>query len=154
MYTFEIQSFKILASFCGWAGWFELTWSKIPKDKFSHDVAQLYYSFICCHSLYYYIYLFLSSLAGVDPGNVQTLYTNPYTIEIDYTTLTHQCIQPDGSVSDCTGAIANASYAGGTCSNTVKEVNYFIWVTTRQNMSSGVSHQARYKPVCAATEAS
>ena len=29
-----------------------------------------------------------------------------------------------------------------------------IWVTTRQNMSSGVSDQARHKPACAATEAS
>ena len=37
MYTCYIQKFKILASFCSWAG----TWSKIPEDTFSHDVAQL-----------------------------------------------------------------------------------------------------------------
>ena len=29
-----------------------------------------------------------------------------------------------------------------------------IWATTRQNVSSGVSDQARHKPACAATEAS
>ena len=28
------------------------------------------------------------------------------------------------------------------------------WATTRQNVSSGVSDQARHKPACAATEAS
>ena len=28
------------------------------------------------------------------------------------------------------------------------------WATTRQNMSLGVSDQARHKPACAATEAS
>ena len=30
----------------------------------------------------------------------------------------------------------------------------YIWATTRQNMSSGVSDQARHKPACTATEAS
>ena len=30
----------------------------------------------------------------------------------------------------------------------------YIWATTRQNVSSGVSDQARHKPACAATEAS
>ena len=62
--------------------------------------------------------------AGVVPGNVQTLYTSPYTLEIDYTTLTHQCIQADGSVTDCTGNIANTSYTAGTgtCNNVVREV--------------------------------
>ena len=30
---------------------------------------------------------------------------------------------------------------------------YYNWATTRQNMSSGVSDQARHKPACAATEA-
>ena len=34
-----IQSFKILASFCN------LTWLKIPKDTFSHDVAHMVYRF-------------------------------------------------------------------------------------------------------------
>ena len=29
-----------------------------------------------------------------------------------------------------------------------------IWATARQNVSSGVSDQARHKPACAATEAS
>ena len=38
MYTCYIQSFKILASFCGWAGWFESYLVKIPKDTFSRDV--------------------------------------------------------------------------------------------------------------------
>ena len=31
---------------------------------------------------------------------------------------------------------------------------YYKWATTRQNVSSGVSDQARHKPACAATEAS
>ena len=31
---------------------------------------------------------------------------------------------------------------------------YYIWATTRQNVSSGVSDQARHRPACAATEAS
>ena len=30
----------------------------------------------------------------------------------------------------------------------------YYWATTRQNMSSGVSDQARHKLACAATEAS
>ena len=34
-----VKSFKILASV--WADWFDLTWSKIPEDTFSRDVAQL-----------------------------------------------------------------------------------------------------------------
>ena len=34
------------------------------------------------------------------------------------------------------------------------QVSLYIWATTGQNMSSGVSDQARLKPVCAATEAS
>ena len=34
------------------------------------------------------------------------------------------------------------------------QVLYYIWATTRQNVSSGVSDQARHKPACAATEAS
>ena len=40
--------------------------------------------------------------------------------------------------------------------NTTKGENtiYVIWATTRQNVSSGVSNQARHKPACAATEAS
>ena len=42
MYTCYIQSFKILASFCSLAGWFDLTWSKIPEDTFSRDVAHIY----------------------------------------------------------------------------------------------------------------
>ena len=42
MYTCYIQSFKFLASFCSWAGWFEYTWSKIPEDTFSRDVAQTF----------------------------------------------------------------------------------------------------------------
>ena len=41
MYTCYVQSFKILASFCSWAGWFEFTQSKIPEDTFSHEVAQI-----------------------------------------------------------------------------------------------------------------
>ena len=41
MYTYYIQSSKILASFCSWAGWLDLTWSKIPEDMFSRDVAHL-----------------------------------------------------------------------------------------------------------------
>ena len=66
------------------------------------------------------------SPAGVIPSTIQTLYTNPYTLEIDYTTLTHQCIQPDGSVIDCAGAIANTSYTAGTgtCSDVVREVKF------------------------------
>ena len=30
---------------------------------------------------------------------------------------------------------------------------YYLWATTRQNVSSGVSDQARHKPACTATEA-
>ena len=41
MYTCYIQSFKILASFCSWAGWFESYLVEIPKDTFSRDVAQI-----------------------------------------------------------------------------------------------------------------
>ena len=41
MYSCYIQSFKILASFCSWAGWFESYLSKIPEDTFSRDVAHL-----------------------------------------------------------------------------------------------------------------
>ena len=36
----------------------------------------------------------------------------------------------------------------------VKRKPLKIWATTRQNVSSGVSDQARHKPACAATEAS
>ena len=32
--------------------------------------------------------------------------------------------------------------------------HYFIWAMTWQNMSSGVSDQAKHKPACTATEAS
>ena len=41
MYTCYIQSFKILASFCGWAGWCESYLVKNPQDTFSHDVAHI-----------------------------------------------------------------------------------------------------------------
>ena len=41
MNTCYIQSFKILASFCSWAGWFESYWSKIPEDTFLRDVAHI-----------------------------------------------------------------------------------------------------------------
>ena len=45
MYTCYIQSFKILASFCGWAGWFECYLVKNPiRDIFLQDVAQFYSS--------------------------------------------------------------------------------------------------------------
>ena len=40
MNTCYIQSFKIQASFCSWAGWFESYRSNIPEDMFSCDVAQ------------------------------------------------------------------------------------------------------------------
>ena len=35
MYTCYIQSFKILASFCNWEGWFECYCLKIPEDVFA-----------------------------------------------------------------------------------------------------------------------
>ena len=41
MYTCCIQSLKILASLCSWAGWFESNLSKIPVGTFSRDVAQM-----------------------------------------------------------------------------------------------------------------
>ena len=79
MYTCYIQSFKILASFCSWAGWFK-------------------------------------SYLVENPGRHIFVWR--------------------GSNKDL--------------------VNFFvnIWATTQQNMSSGVSDQARHKPACAATEAS
>ena len=47
MYTWYTQSFKILASFSSseakQAG-LNVTWSKIPEDTFSHDVAQMHYN--------------------------------------------------------------------------------------------------------------
>ena len=33
------------------------------------------------------------------------------------------------------------------------KIQIYIWATTQQNLSSGVSDQARHKPACAATEA-
>ena len=42
MYTCSIQSFKILASFCSWADWFECYLVKIAEDLFSRYVAQFY----------------------------------------------------------------------------------------------------------------
>ena len=59
-------------------------------------------------------------LAAVNPSVVQTLYDNPYTMEIDTTSQVHKCIQADGTQIDC--AVANATYSGTTCSNVVKEV--------------------------------
>ena len=62
--------------------------------------------------------------AGVIPSTVQTLYDNPYTFDIDYTSQTHLCTQA-GVVSDCNfpgGVIPNATFAGTTCSDVVKEV--------------------------------
>ena len=41
MYTRYIQGFKILASFCSWAGWFEYYLVEVAEDTFSHDVAHL-----------------------------------------------------------------------------------------------------------------
>ena len=41
MYTCYIQSFKILASFCSWAGWFESYLVEDPQDTFSRDVAHV-----------------------------------------------------------------------------------------------------------------
>ena len=41
MYTNYIQSCKILACFCSWAGWFEPYLVGNPKDTFSHDVAHI-----------------------------------------------------------------------------------------------------------------
>ena len=41
MYTCYIQSFKILSSFCSWAGWFESYLFENPEDTFLHDVAQM-----------------------------------------------------------------------------------------------------------------
>ena len=58
------------------------------------------------------------------PSTVQTLYDNPYTFDIDYTSQTHLCTQA-GVVSDCNfpgGVIPNATFAGTTCSDVVKEV--------------------------------
>ena len=40
MYTCYIQSFKVLASFLAEQAGLNLTWTKIHKDTFSHDVAQ------------------------------------------------------------------------------------------------------------------
>ena len=53
MYTCYIQSFKILASFCSWAGWVECNLFENPEDMFSRDVAQLIhgYNFIAKQSL-------------------------------------------------------------------------------------------------------
>ena len=39
IYTCSVQSFKILASFCSWADWFESYLVENPKETFSHDVA-------------------------------------------------------------------------------------------------------------------
>ena len=41
MYTCYIQSFNILAVSVAEQAGLNLTWSKIPKDTFLHDVAQL-----------------------------------------------------------------------------------------------------------------
>ena len=41
MYICYIQSFKILASFCSWAGWFESYLAETPEDTFSCDDAQM-----------------------------------------------------------------------------------------------------------------
>ena len=41
MYIYYIQSFKILASFCSWAGWFESKWLQIFEDTYSRDVTQM-----------------------------------------------------------------------------------------------------------------
>ena len=41
IYTCSIQRFKILVSFCSWAGWFESYLVENPNDTFSRDVAQI-----------------------------------------------------------------------------------------------------------------
>ena len=43
MYTWYIQSFKILVSFCSWAGWFDSYLVKNPQRQFSRAVAHMYY---------------------------------------------------------------------------------------------------------------
>ena len=46
MYTCYIKSFKILASFLAEQTGLNVTWSKIPADTFSHDVAQITMTFV------------------------------------------------------------------------------------------------------------
>ena len=41
MYTYFIQSVKILVSFFSWAGWFESTLVANPEEMFSCDVAHM-----------------------------------------------------------------------------------------------------------------
>ena len=41
MYACSYQSFKILSSFCSWAGWFESYVVANPEDTYSRDVVQL-----------------------------------------------------------------------------------------------------------------
>ncbi|XP_045175670.2 tectonic-3-like isoform X2 [Mercenaria mercenaria] len=63
----------------------------------------------------------------VDPSLIQTLYNNPYTLEINTTALPHLCVQTNGSLDDCTFAnVPDATFNAGTCSNVVQEVRYFI----------------------------
>ena len=45
-------------------------------------------------------------------------------------------------------------YVKFICPKTYNFYSKLNWATTRQNMSLGVSNQARHKPACAATEAS
>ena len=71
MYTCYIKSFKILASFCSWAGWFESYLSKIPKDTFSRDVAHLSFNWSCTQSCY--IVLTYNSITLIQEETIKTL---------------------------------------------------------------------------------
>ena len=53
--SFYIQNFKLLASFCSWADWFESYLVENPEDRFSRDGAQLsqdYKSVVLLYSKY------------------------------------------------------------------------------------------------------
>ncbi|XP_060568153.1 tectonic-3-like isoform X2 [Ruditapes philippinarum] len=63
----------------------------------------------------------------VDPSQVQTLYNNPYIVEINATTMTHLCVQADNSIVACTFTdVPDPTFNAATCENVVQEARYFF----------------------------
>jgi hypothetical protein len=70
--------------------------------------------------------VFIMVTATVDPSQIQTLYNNPYTVEINVTALTHLCVQADNSIVACTfTTVPDPTFNAATCENVVQEVCSF-----------------------------
>ena len=160
MYTYCIQSLKILDTFCSWAGWFESNMVENPRRhifawcgsivhwqvNYYPDTAINFLSiFVICPSL-----LLSSFHCPLQSSPCQRSWDVAIPSEFPFLRIGYEVIMYSKCILD---PAANVLIRDMVFVRKCSEVSDITWATITRKPVFGVCDQVRHKPACSATEA-